>query len=242
MSSKTLNITSKLGLIVLLALLGSQFISLNVTNIKAYDRKITQQSYNYYGGTYEWDEVKANLHWEDGSFVLNQDYEKVLLRDLGLLAQEYDLIETIDPIENILKTEDYHIKVCIEDFDFHVVDTTLTKKLGNSYMSAYLELYDSEFDQMLFKFKDRRFLISNKFTIVGLAELPYIENKIKELAYTEILDIIPSFIERYEWPLQRRKAKIATNFLVSTYFGLWPASNNNDEDNIKTATVETEGK
>lgn len=216
-------------------------ITVNITNIKAYDRKITQQSYNYYGGTYEWDEVKGNLHWEDGAFILNKDYETQLMRDLKLLSDEYTDIAEIDYNENVLTSGDYKVKICVEDFDYTIKDTTLTKSLGRSNFSGYLELYDESMENLLFKYRDRRFMISNRLTITGLAEEQYIENKIKELLYTEIIALTSDFIWRYDLPQKRRKAIFATKAIVGTYWGIpLEKSEKRVEDNIRIASTEIE--
>ncbi len=214
-------------------------INVNITNIKAYDRKITQQSYNYYGGTYEWDEVKGNLHWEDGAFILNKDYESQMIRDLKLLSDEFPEINKIDADENVLSTEDYKVKICVEDFDYSINDTTLTKSLGRSNFSGYLELYDESMETLLFKYRDRRFIISNRLTITGLAENQYLENKIKELLYTEIIALASDFVWRYDLPQKRRKALFATKTIVGTYWGI-PLENSdkNEDDNIRIASTE----
>jgi len=190
-------------------------VSVHLTNIKAYDRKVTIQSYNYYGGTYEWDHVKANVLWEDGAFILNDHYDNQLEKDLNYLAGSYDTAISIDDDESLIRTPDYLLKVCFEDFDYNLKDTTLSKMLGASRTSGYLELYDKSGDTLLYKHVDRRFIISNKMTITGMASEPYITNKMKELVYTEVLEMAPEFIYRFEGP-QKHKIKMATKLMLET--------------------------
>jgi hypothetical protein len=194
-------------------------VSIHLTNIKAYDRKVTIQSYNYHGGTYEWDQVKANVLWEDGAFILNDHYDQRLDRDLNYLVDSYDTAVSIDEEESVIKTPDYLLKVCFEDFDYSLNDTTLTKTLGASRTSGYLELYDKSGDTLLYKHQDRRFIITNRMTITGMASEPYIANKMKELVYTEVLEMAPDFIYRYEGS-HRRKIKMATKFVLESIINL----------------------
>ena len=191
------------------------FVSVHLTNIKAYDRKITIQSYNYHGGTYEWDHVKASVLWEDGAFIINDHYDDQFEKDLNYLADSYESAVSIDDKEKLIKTPDYLLKVCIEDFKYHLRDTTLTKTLGASRTSGYLELYNKSGDTLLYKHRDRRFIISNKMTITGMASEPYIANKMKELVYTEVLEMAPDFIYRYEGP-QKQKVKMMAKLMLET--------------------------
>ncbi len=212
---------NRLTTIALIVLLGAivasalGFVSVHLTNIKAYDRKVTIQSYNYHGGTYEWDHVKANVLWEDGAFILNESYDQQLDKDLTYLVDSYETALSINDEESIIRTPDYLLKVCFEDFNYHLRDTTLTKMLGASSASGYLELYDKSGDTLLYKHQDRRFIITNKMTITGMASEPYVTNKMKELIYTEVLEMAPDFIYRFEGP-QKRKIKMAAKLMLET--------------------------
>lgn len=213
-----MNRLTTIALILLLAAIIASslgFVSVHLTNIKAYDRKVTIQSYNYHGGTYEWDHVKANVLWEDGAFILNDYYDNQLDKDLNYLADSYESAVSIDDEESLIRTPDYLLKVCFEDFAYNLKDTTFTKMLGASRTSGYLELYDKSGDTLLYKHVDRRFIISNKMTITGMASEPYITNKMKELVYTEVLEMAPDFIYRFEGP-QKRKIKMAAKLILET--------------------------
>lgn len=199
--------------VVIASMLG--VVSVNLTNIKAYDRKITMQSYNYHGGTYEWDHVKSSVLWEDGAFIINDYFDDQLDKDLNYLADSYESAVSIDDKETLIKTPDYLLKVCIEDFNYDLRDTTLTKTLGASRTSGYLELYNKSGDTLLYKHRDRRFIISNKMTITGMASEPYIANKMKELVYTEVLEMAPDFIYRFEGP-QKQKVKMVAKLALET--------------------------
>ena len=120
-------------------------------------------------------------------------------------------------------------------------DTTITKALGSSKFSGYLELYNDSMDTLLFKYRDRRFLISNRLTISGVAEEAYLVNKIRELIYTDIIALIPDFIYRFEWPEQRRKAIVATKFMLNNFFGILPNKPiEHSRNQIKVASTEIE--
>ena len=224
-----------LALIICASTLG--VLSIHLTNIKAYDRKVTMQSYNYHGGTYEWDQVKANVLWEDGAFILNHQYGDQLNKDLNYLVDSYETAVSIDNEKRLIETPDYLLKVCFEDFDYQIRDTTLTKMLGDSRTTGYLELYDKTGDTLLYKHHDRRFIISNRMTITGMASDSYITKKIKELVYTEVLELAPDFIYRYEGP-QRRKIKLkAAKLLLETIIDI--PLYNHKENIVSLASTES---
>lgn len=194
------------------------YVDINLFNIKVVDRKVTSQNYNWKNGKYEWDEVRRNLNWEDGYIGYKPNYKNQLNKDLSLIALQYDYVQGIDWFENKFYSNKYAVKLCVEDKSIAIKDTSIGKKLINVRMSAYLELYDRESCDLLFRQKDRRYIITDKLVLSGLGKELFIINKAEELLATEICETIPEFIWRFEGPyIWQQKKRVVMNFLKFYY-------------------------
>ncbi len=210
----------------------SGYLHINAFNIKVLDRKVTQQHYNWHDGVYEWDEVRANVSWEDAMVDIKPDYPDLLHQDLEVIAGQFQDISSIDAAEGYINTPQYKVKICVEDKQLNIIDSTLLQKHGDIFLSAYLELYDSTGCELLFKYHDRRFLVRDKFSFYGFGSRDFIINKSEELLYTEICEDISEFIWRFEGPyIWRQKVKMA-NAITSLMYKDWRQGTNE----IQTAT------
>jgi hypothetical protein len=205
------------------------FMDVSAFNIKVLDRKVTSQHFNFKGGNYEWDEVRRNLNWEDGLISFNTDYDHLLQSDLKHISSKFESINDIDLMHQIFTTAHYKVKLCVEDFQIDVKDTTLLKKMSTAKMTGYLELYDLEQCDLLYSQyqSDMRFIIQDKMMLFGLGSINFIQNKAKELLVTEVCENIPNIINRFEGPyIWRSKRKNILTFL-SLYYGPWEDKNSN---------------
>lgn len=194
------------------------YIDISIYNIRVVDRKITSQNYNWRNGTYEWDEVRRNLNWEDGLISYRPDYNAQLGKDLGLIADQVEHIKRIDWDEQQFYTNDYIVKLCIEHKSISIKDTTLAKKIIDTHMSAYFELYDNEGCELLFKQKDRRYIFRDKIVMEGIGSNSFLINKAEELLATEVCETLPEFIWRYEGPyIWQQKKRVVLNFMKHYY-------------------------
>ncbi len=236
MFAKIKSAISTISVLIPIILVISGYVVIEVTTIKVYDRKITDQHYNYYDGTYEWNEVKTNMDWEDGIIAVNPDYKQLLQKDLNVISKQYDFINDIDLSENIVRLNNYDVKICLEDQKINITDSTLMKKIVRTEFSAFLELYDNSSNQLLHKLRDRRFIIENNLLSYGFAKDRFLENKAVELAYVDIVERIPDFIESYEIPrLRIRQIQGAYSF-INLFF---PQSKKDDDHfDVKPASVE----
>lgn len=225
---------SRISILSIIALIASGILVIEATTIKVFDRKITDQHYNYYNSTYEWNEVKGNMNWEDGIVSINPDYEQLLQRDLDVITTQLDYINEVDLSNNLVETDKYRVKICLEDQNVIIKDSTIMKKLVKSEISAFLELYDKETDQFLYKKTDRRFVIENKLLSYGFAHDQFLTNKAFELTYVDIFERVPDFIEAYEIPIIRRKKLQSVYSLVKLFY---PNSISPKETDIKIASV-----
>jgi hypothetical protein len=211
-------------LLALIASVSIGYLDINFFNIKVVDRKVTSQNYNWKNGKYEWDEVRRNLNWEDGYIGFKPNYHNQLNKDLILVSSQYDDVQGIDWLENRIYSNQYFVQLCIEDKSITIRDTSLAKKIINVRMSAYLELYDKEGCDLLFKQKDRRYIINNKLVLVGLGKKEFLINKAEELLATEMCETIPEFIWRFEGPyLWQQKKRVVMNFM-KLYYKDWSES------------------
>lgn len=202
-------------------LLVTGFMHIGAVNIKVFDRKMTSQHFNFKGGDYNWDEVRRNLSWEDGLIGFNVDYNDQLQKDLTVAAQHIEGINAISWEHLTFQTPDYEVKLCIEDANYEIRDSTLLKKLGKIKVYGYLELYDPYGCELLYSqyHRDMRFILEDRVLLYGLAREEFMQNKLKELMITEVAENVPSVINRFEGPyIWRAKRKSLFTFM-SLYYG-----------------------
>lgn len=216
-------------IIAIALILLSGYVHMSVYNIKVIDRKLTMQHYNWHGGVYEWDERKGLLTWEDADISISPDYTSLLQEDLNTVAAHIEHIDSIDASEMTFSKNGYDIRVCVEEMNIDIVDTSLFSKNVKAELVAYLELSHGPGCDPIYSHTDfdRRFKITDEFEVIGFGHENFLINKGYELLYTEIADLTDNFVFAFERPYALRAEYRATMTMLKMMYDYNPYHSDN---------------
>ncbi len=190
-------------LILVLLAVGIHFglLDMSLAVIKGYDLRLTEQRYSNLESVNMVDYTDFNgrqTFYEDAFFGWKKDYPSRLLGDIEEIVRKRELIKKIDADKLEFYSNKFRIKVCIQDYQLEVKDTTLFSKMVNLSMYGYLELYEADGDSLIYAPVGHKFKITDKFYYQGIVSNAFIDNKTNEHWLSQMADWIPSFVALFQ--------------------------------------------
>ncbi len=181
--------------------LGNNTIDMSLAVIKGYDLKLTEERFNHDNpneliASKDFEAIKT--HYEDAYIGFTNKYHEKLEKDVNKIVEKRNLIRKIDIANKDFYSNKFKVKVCIDDYDIKMKDTSMMTKLVYFNMQAYMELYDASTDALIYSPAGIKFVIANKFYYQGLASDTFIETKTTEHWISQIADRVPDFVSLFQ--------------------------------------------
>jgi hypothetical protein len=176
-------------------------IDMSLAIIKGYDLKSSLLSYDYH---YIKDDiftvrenVVRNTNYEDAYFGLTSQYPIRLKKDIQKIIENNQEVTGVNINRMEVRSDLYTVKICVEDYQLKVRDTTFFKKMVSLNMLSYFELYDAECDKLLLSTPTRKVHIQNKFIYKGFASEAFIHNKTTEHWMAQLFQYLPYYLAQH---------------------------------------------
>lgn len=178
-------------------------LEVGLVEIKGYELKHTELNYEWYyrdGDVFTSSQTVSSLYYEDAVLAFKPDFEKLLDNHLKIIANKREIINEIYGKDLTLFTDNYALKICLEDANVYQVDSSWLKTLVTMDILGQVELYDRDKCTLLYSEPLQKFSLNNKLLITGFASNEFLDMKMKELVISQIANQVKGYIRRYEEP------------------------------------------